>query len=108
VDFGSPATATTPAVLGTRRAIRSNGGWFDVWYDVTPKLHTRTGCGIDDPLNEDITVGRTCNTFVFGNVSYDLTTKFLVGLEASWWKTMWADRADGEAAHFDFVAKYFF
>jgi len=102
VDIG---TTTTP---GTRRPIRSTGGWVDVWYDWTPRLHNHNGWGIDDPLNQDITVGRTYNSFIFTNLSYDLTAKFLVGVEVSYWKTFWKTEDPGKSLNTALVAKYNF
>ncbi len=102
VDVGSAS------VPGTGEPIRSRGGWFDVWYDWTPTLHSHVGYSIDDPIDEDITVGRTYNAFLFANLSYDLTQKFLVGVEISSWKTLWKNQPDGDSVHCDFVAKYNF
>ena len=79
--------AGTPALPGSRDPIRSTGGWFDVWYDWTPALHSHVGYSIDDPFDQDVTTGRIYNAFFFGNLIYDLTAKFLVGMEVSSWKT---------------------
>lgn len=102
IDFGS---AMFP---GTTEPIRSRGGWIEVWYDLTPKLHTHVGYSIDDPIDEDVTCGRTYNAFVFGNLSYDLTQRFLTGIEVSSWKTLWKRQPAGDSVHLDFVAKYSF
>lgn len=103
IDVG---TLTTP---GTRVPIRSTGGWFDVWYDITPRLHTHAGYSIDDPFDQDVTVGRLYNAFIFANVSYDLTQKFLIGLEFTSWKTLWtAPSNDGDSQRIEIVAKYGF
>jgi hypothetical protein len=92
----------------TGEPIRSTGGWMEVWYDWTPRTHTHVGCGIDDPLNRDITNGRTCNEFIFANISYDLTAKFLVGFEYTDWNTLYDVQADAHSDRFEFVAKYGF
>lgn len=102
VDFGS---ATFP---GSTEPIRSRGGWIEVWYDLTTKLHTHVGYSIDDPIDDDVTCGRTYNAFIFGNLSYDLTQRFLAGIEVSSWKTLWKRQPAGDSVHFDFVAKYSF
>jgi hypothetical protein len=99
------------APLGaTRRGIRSSGGWFDVWYDWTCRLHSHAGYGIDDPVDEDVTIaGRTYNQFFFTNLSYDLTKQFLVGAEVSQWKTLWdAPLAPADSTRVEFVVKYNF
>ena len=46
---------------------------------------------LDDPNNNDLhTAGERCyNQVFYGNVSYDLTKQFLVGLEVSSWKTLY-------------------
>jgi len=89
--------------------IRSRGGWVDVWYDWSDRVHSHIGYSIDDPVDSDITSGRTYNAFLFTNVSYDVTKKFLVGFEFTSWRTLWkAPYADAPDQHFDFVAKYGF
>jgi hypothetical protein len=102
--------AGTSALPGSRVPIRSTGGWFDVWYDWSPRLHSHAGYSIDDPLNQDVTSGRIYNAFAFSNLIYDLTAKFLVGVEITSWKTIWVGPSAGvaDSIHCDFVAKYNF
>ena len=89
--------------------IRSRGGWIDVWYDWTPRLHSHTGYSIDNPFYQDVTSGRIYNAFYFANVSYDVTPKFLVGFEYSSWRTLWVGpSADANSQNFNFVVKYGF
>jgi hypothetical protein len=102
VDIGTTATP------GTRESIGSTGGWFDVWFDWTPRLHSHAGYSIDDPFNQDVTIGRNYNAFAFANLSYDMTAKFLVGLEMTAWKTIWVPQGPVDSVHLDFVAKYAF
>ena len=94
--------------LNTRDGIRSNGGWFEFWYDLTPQLHTHFGYGIDDPVDQDVVSGRTYNHFIFANTSYDLTKQLNVGFEVSSWKTLFSDLAPGESVRFEFAGKYAF
>jgi len=91
-------------------AIHSTGGWVDVWYDVTPRLHTHFGGGIDDPRNQDLTAatGRIYNSFIFGNVSFDLTKKMNVGVEVTKWNTHFVNQTPGESVVIEFVGKYAF
>jgi hypothetical protein len=97
------------ATLPTGGTIRSRGGWFDVWYDWTPRCHSHTGYSIDDPFDEDVTSGRIYNAFYFANVSYDLTAKFMVGLEYLNWKTIWdGPSVTAVSNNFNFVVKYSF
>lgn len=89
--------------------IGSRGGWIDIWYDWTPRLHSHTGYSIDDPYDQDVTSGRIYNAFYFANISYDLTAKFMVGFEYSFWRTIWAGPAvDATSNNFNFVVKYGF
>lgn len=91
-------------------AIRDTGGWVEVWYDWTPRLHSHFGFSVDDPNDNDLhTAGeRSYNQFYYGNLSFDITKKFLVGLELSSWKTLYVDRLPGDAMRCEFVAKYGF
>jgi hypothetical protein len=102
VDVGTIATP------GSGDTIRSRGGWFEVWYDWTSQLHSHVGYAIDDPFDQDVTVGRLYNSVYFANMCYDLTSKFQVGLEFSSWKTLWAGANDGDSQRVEFVAKYGF
>ncbi len=104
IDIGSPAAG----IAGSLVPIRSTGGWFDVWYDWTPRLHSHVGYSIDDPLDRDVTTGRLYNAFYFANLSYDLTAKFLVGFEYSQWKTIWEPQGEANSGHFELAAKYAF
>lgn len=93
----------------TGRAIRSTGGWLELRYEWTKQLRMHVGYGIDDPLNRDVHFGgRLYNDFIYANVFYDLTQKFLVGFEYKHFKTHYQGRADGEADHFEIAARYNF
>ncbi len=81
--------------LYSRRSIRSYGGWIDLWYDWTDRLHMHVGWGLDDPLNEDFLVGRTYNQFIFINFAYDITKQFNTGVQVTSWKTLYQDRREG-------------
>lgn len=92
----------------THEEIRSTGGWFDVWYDWTPQLHSHTGYSIDDPNNEDVHRGRTYNECYFGNVVYDWSDALSTGLEVSVWQTNWVGYSAGKDERFEFQVKYRF
>ncbi|MBU4399872.1 MAG: hypothetical protein KKE86_11125, partial [Planctomycetes bacterium] len=93
----------------TLNPIRSTGGWFEVWFDWTPSLHSHVGYSVDDPNNNDVAAGqRNFNQCYFGNLAYDLTDKFWIGMEVSSWKTLYADRLPGDSVRCEFVAKYGF
>lgn len=98
----------TPAVPD-RRAVRATGGWFEFWYDVTPRLHAFAGYGVDDPVDSDIDAGgRTYNHFIFANASFDVTDLLSVGMEVTSWKTLYNGLRPGEAVLFEFTGKYDF
>ncbi|MHB8903262.1 MAG: hypothetical protein ACYC6Y_31255, partial [Thermoguttaceae bacterium] len=86
----------------TRRSIRSTGGWFDFGYQWTPRLRSYAGYSLDDPFNQDLSSGRTYNHFYFANLLYDVTDKFMIGVDVSSWKTLWVDRRPGDLVRFDF------
>ncbi len=94
----------------TREEIRDVGGWIELWYDWTPCLHSHVGYSLDDPNNNDLaTVGeKSYNQFYYGNVIYDLTKNFLVGVEVSSWKTNYIGQLPGDSVRCEFVAKYGF
>jgi hypothetical protein len=119
--FGGAFQGINP---NTETGIRSAGGWVDVWYDWTPRLHSHIGYGVDDPINDDVYGGgRLYNSFLFGNVTLDVTKKLVLGFEVSNWKTHYqtipADPtasppkpavplAPGEAVVFEFTGVYGF
>lgn len=71
--------------------IRDRGGWFDVQYEWTKKVRTRFGWGVDNPLDQDILVGRTFNEFIYGNIEVAITERLTSGIELTYWKTLYAD-----------------
>jgi hypothetical protein len=92
-----------------RRAIYDTGGWIELWYDWTPRWHSHVGYTLDDPLNSDISFGgRTYNHAIWGNVIYDVTKQFLLGLEVSQWRTLYQGLEPGEATRIEFMARYGF
>ena len=92
----------------THETVRSTGGWFDFGYKWTPKLRSYAGFSLDDPFNQDLTSGRTYNHFYFANLLYDVTDKFMVGVDVSSWKTNWIGMRPGELVRIDFQAQYNF
>lgn len=93
----------------SREGIRSIGGWVEIWYSLTPCVHMHGGYGIDDPNRADLTFGRRVrNQFIFTNLVCDITDKFNVGLEVSWWETRFIGLAPGETVRIETVMKYNF
>ena len=82
-----------------RKSIYDTGGWMEVWYDWSPQWHSHVGYCIDDPLNSDISAGgRTYNQAYFGNIIYDVTKQFKLGLEASSWRTLYNGKDAGRSS----------
>lgn len=96
--------------LNTTQAIRSTGGWVDVWYDWSACWHTHVGYTIDDPFDADITTGsgRIYNSAYFANLIYDVTKQFQLGVEVSSWKTLYHGLDPGESVRIEFMGKYGF
>jgi hypothetical protein len=97
----------------THNTIRATGGWLDVCCDWTPRWHTHAGYSTDDPFHKDVVQGRDYNAFAFTNLIFDVTARFLVGLEVTSWQTRWVGQPATTAAHGDslnveFHAKYSF
>jgi hypothetical protein len=105
--YGGIGQGIDPTTLD---AIRSTGGWCELWYDWTLNCHSHFGYSLDDPNDEDLhTAGeRSYNQVYYGNVAYDLTKQFLVGLEVSSWKTQYITWSPGESVRCEFVVKYGF
>lgn len=101
--------------LYNRHTIRSYGGWINLWYDWTDRLHMHVGWGLDDPLNEDFLVGRTYNQFIFINFTYDITKQFNTGIQVASWRTLYqapqgvqAPTRPGEAIVVEWMWRYSF
>jgi hypothetical protein len=106
-----------------RIPIRSTGGWGELTFDLTPRVHSHIGFGIDDPNNADSLIGRTYNHSIYANVFFDCSQNVKTGLEISSWKTLYqnktlaepdpADRlpdptAPGEAVVVNWTVRYSF
>jgi hypothetical protein len=105
--LGGIGQGIDPITLNT---IRDAGGWLEVWYDWTPRLHSHVGYSLDDPNNHDLALAteKSYNQFYFGNLIYDLTKNFLIGMEVSSWKTLYVGQLPGDSVRCEFVAKYGF
>jgi hypothetical protein len=94
----------------TGNTIRSAGGWLEVWYDWTPRLHSHVGYSVDDPNDHDLHLAteKRYNQFYYGNLIYDLSKSCMIGLEVSSWKTLYVDLDPGDSIRSEFVLKYGF
>lgn len=95
---------------GFRRGIYDRGGWLQLWYDITPRLHSNVGYSLDDPLDRDLSsaAARRYNSVVWGNLIYDITKQFQAGLELGSWRTLYVGKTPGESIRLEFMAKYTF
>jgi hypothetical protein len=104
-----------------RVPIRAAGGWGEVWYHWTPEIRTHVGCGVDDPNDRDLIVGRSLNRVMYVNTFVDLTRHLTTGLEVSTWRTDFQNRSGepqfrpvpgptlpGKAVAIDFTLRFSF
>lgn len=91
-----------------REAIHSTGGWFEVWYDWTDRLHSHAGYSLDDPRNANVTNGRIYNHFYFINAIFDVTKQMKLGAEVTAWRTHWTANSPGDAVRMEFSGQYNF
>jgi len=105
--LGGIGQGIDPISLNT---IRDAGGWMELWYDWTPRLHSHVGYSVDDPNNNDLTVAteKSYNQFYYGNLIYDLTKNLVLGMEVSSWRTLYVGQLPGDSLRCEFVAKYGF
>lgn len=81
----------------TFEAIRVNGGWAEVYYYLTPCLHTHWGYGIDDPLNGDVAAGQVnYNDTIFSNIIWDATQSVRFGFEFTYRETIYSALPDNQ------------
>ena len=84
---GTIGQIVNPVALNS---IDSEGAWGEVYYYVTPCLHTHIGYAYDDVDNADVAIGqRTYNRAIFANLMWDVTKNYQVAFEVSHWRTDW-------------------
>ena len=72
----------------TRNAIRSSGGWGEVFAYLTPALHVHSGYGIDSPLRRvDDTFALTQNQTFFTNVVWNWSKNVQISNQVDYRKT---------------------
>ena len=121
VDFFSPGSNQL-----NPRSVKASGGWGNINYKWTKKLHFNTGFTIEDvpdviastPQGNGLYLARTRNQILFLNSVYHWTDYFMTGLEVSQWKTDWHEYDSntgtltqlkpGETTRIDFLVKYSF
>lgn len=93
-----------------RQSVYSQGGWFEAYHYWNKALHSHAGLFIDDPNDANLSAAtaRTYNQVYFGNIIYDVTKQFSIGLEVSSWRTLYKGETPGESVRTEFMAKYGF
>jgi hypothetical protein len=95
-SYGASGLANVNPV--TFEAIRTAGGWVEVYYYWCPDtVHTHVGCGIDDPVDAD--AGPTLpirNQTCYVTTIWDVTKAFRVAFQASYLRTSYSILKDNE------------
>jgi hypothetical protein len=92
--------------------ISSSGGWANLSFQVSPKVALVAGGSLDNPKDEDLSVGsRTLNQTIFGVVKYKPWSRVQLALEYINWKTEYqaaegADDGEGTANRIDAHATF--
>lgn len=78
-------------------SVRTRGAWGEVYYYLTPCLHTHWGAGFDDPIDRDLATAQIAqNRTFFANLIWDVTRQFRVGFEFTWRKTDYVRLPDND------------
>jgi hypothetical protein len=95
--------------IPAKETIYSSGGWMEVYYYWTPCWHSHFGYTVDDPVDHEVPAGgRTYNQAIWGNLIYDVTKQFQIGLEVGQWETVYKDKLPGDSTRIEFMARYGF
>lgn len=92
----------------TLQNVGSTGGWVSLTNDFAPRWHSSVGLCIDDPWSKRLKGGRMrdWNSCAFINLSFDVTKKFLIGAEYTFWATDYTDIGTAYAHCFQILLKY--
>jgi hypothetical protein len=81
--------------LGTGRAVRATGFWFDVQQRLPRNFRTAIGYGRDNPTDADLGAGaRSLNQAMFANLFWDASATIAFGAEGSRWVTDYVGAAN--------------
>lgn len=99
--------------LGEAEAIDAQGGWINLWCNLTEKLQWRVGYMIDDPTNnfDNVTTSvKTLNQSLFTNLTYQASKNLRFGIEYNHLQTTYAgaDAGTSKGDRLDFISTYFF
>lgn len=95
--------------IGTLKSIHSTGGWGEIWWDMTERLHWAVGSGIDNPHDADMSVApRRSNTVLYANLVYDITDYLRTGIEYSYWRTKYNNGENATASVIEWTWQFNF
>jgi len=85
--------------IGQKGEIEVTGGWIAATITPGPKWRINLGGGIDDPVDDDLTVSeaRTWNGVLFANADHSLTPDLTVAFELMFLRTRYLGLEDGGA-----------
>jgi hypothetical protein len=93
----------------TFEGIRTRGAWGEVYYYLTPCLHTHWGFGFDDPLDQDLAASQiTYNKTSFANLIWDMTQQLRVGFEFTLRETDYVVLPDNQGVGFQTQVQWSF
>lgn len=85
----------------TYATIRGRGGFGEVYYHLTEKLHLHVGYGIDAPIVRDLAPTQIAqNQTFFNTLVWDVNRNFQVGFEVDYRKTNYIKFLDNEGVNF--------
>jgi hypothetical protein len=91
------------------RGIRAAGGWAQLQYQLASRLSVAGGYGLDDTFDEDLSTGfRSKNDATFGNLFYNISSRLVLGVEVTRWRTNWVGVPDGRVVRVEPTFFYVF
>jgi hypothetical protein len=68
----------------TFESFHATGGWAEVYYYLSPCLHTHWGYGVDDPVDSELALGQpSYNETLFANLIWDVSRSIRFAVEVT-------------------------
>lgn len=89
--------------------VSSKGGWAQAVYQINDQWGLTLGGGLDNPDNADLNFHvrdrdmRSCNEWIFGNVTLNFSKSLIFMLETEYLKTSYLDSESGDNLRLQFV-----
>ena len=81
--------------------IRTRGAWGEIYYYITPCLHTHWGAAIDNPIDRDLAPSQIArNQTAYANLIWDVSSSLRFGFEFTWRETDYVLLQNNEGAGF--------